>query len=309
MGDFQTCSKVINGLGQQLPEANTSKGRDPVIVWYCTYVIFVKEVTRECENVANLRNQPVASSLPIPKSPIVQVEFDPSDVLSRSVTILIFLKQLLFTKCYDFVWFCRSPSLPLVNIICSYSNQECDFPDFISIRSKSHPNRARRQQLRSWEVGVECLYYKLKLFLKGIQEISSIEAVQLLHRAVDPSEMISLKLEAKAEDDDTAEKEVEKDWLLTFHMMNLEKDLDFVRSFAVPAWHWNDFTFEDKYEKIRELRFTPPCTWTVKSTVSRRRKIQRMLLKGNCPKKPRKKKRRREETAAQWDHKGSSIGR
>lgn len=65
--------------------------------------------------------------------------------------------------------------------------------------------------MRSWEVGVECLYYKLKLFLKGIQEISSIEAVQLLHRAVDPSEMISLKLEAKAEDDDTAEKEVEKD--------------------------------------------------------------------------------------------------
>ena len=38
-----------------------------VIVWYCTYVIFVK-VTREYENVANLRNQPVASSLPIPKS-------------------------------------------------------------------------------------------------------------------------------------------------------------------------------------------------------------------------------------------------
>lgn len=64
-----------------------------------------------------------------------------------------------------------------------------------------------------WELNV----YKLKLFLKGIQEGFSIEPVQLLNsigRFWASSSCGSIRndqLEAKAEDDDTAEKEVEKD--------------------------------------------------------------------------------------------------
>ena len=79
-------------------------------------------------------------------------------------------------------------------------------------------------------------------FLEPVQLLNSIGADQV---------------EAKAEGDDTAEK-VEKDNEMTTlkHLMNLEKDLDFVRFFAVPTWHWNDFAFEGKYEEIRELRFT-----------------------------------------------------
>ena len=161
------------------------------------------------------------------------VEFDPSEVLSHSVTILIFLKQLLFTKCYDVVWFCRSPSLPLMNLICSYSSQDLSVSGQRATQTEQGGSSSG-----SWRS------YKLKLFLKGILG-------DILHRScpIASSSCGSIRndqLEGKSwgwwHRREGGWKGLTFDFLK--HLMNLEKDLDFVRSFAVPAWHLLHFVHE-----------------------------------------------------------------